>query len=171
MPEQPPISLLRQREIEARIVGPIFRAFAREIGEERARQILAGVIRELARASGCDAARRAGGNDLVHFAAAKERWRQDDALSLEVLREDAQGLDFNVTRCRYAEMYRALGLEDLGGLLSCGRDAAMIEGFNPDVELTRTQTIMEGAGHCDFRYRLRPPASPSTPGQDRDGSP
>jgi hypothetical protein len=72
MPEQS-LSLLRQREIEARIVGPIFRAFAREIGEERARQILAGVIRELARESGCDAARRVGGNDLAHFAEAKER--------------------------------------------------------------------------------------------------
>jgi hypothetical protein len=155
MPEHQPLSLLRQREIEARIVGPIFRAFAREIGAERARQILAGVIRELARESGCDAARRVGGNDLAHFALAKERWRQDDALTLEVLRQDDQALDFNVTRCRFAEMYRALGLEDLGGLLSCGRDAAMIEGFNPDVELTRTQTIMEGAGHCDFRYRIR----------------
>jgi hypothetical protein len=78
-----------------------------------------------------------------------------------VLRQDEQALDFNVTRCRYAELYRALGLEDLGGLLSCGRDAAMIEGFNPDVELTRTQTIMEGASHCDFRYRLRGEAKES----------
>jgi hypothetical protein len=155
MSEQTPISLLRQREIEARIVGPIFRAFAREVGEARARQILAEVIRELARASGCDAARRVGGNDVAHLAEAKERWRQDDALTLEVLRQDERALDFNVTRCRFAEMYHALGLGELGPILSCGRDGAMVEGFNPDIELTRTQTIMEGASHCDFRYRLQ----------------
>ncbi|HZU36154.1 MAG TPA: L-2-amino-thiazoline-4-carboxylic acid hydrolase [Gemmataceae bacterium] len=154
MPEQPHTSLLKQREIEARIVGPIYRAFAKEIGEERARAIIAGVIRELAHESGCDAARRVGGNDIAHFAQAKERWQQDDALTIQTLRQDEQHLNFNVTRCRYAEMYMALGLPELGGVLSCGRDGAMGEGFNPELKLRRTQTIMEGASHCDFRYTL-----------------
>jgi hypothetical protein len=31
----------------------------------------------------------------------------------------------------------------------------MTEGFGTDVRLTRTQTIMEGASHCDFRYVLK----------------
>jgi hypothetical protein len=52
-------------------------------------------------------------------------------------------------------MYRRLGLADLGGLLSCSRDAALIDGFNPSIAFARTQTIMEGAPHCDFRYRKR----------------
>jgi hypothetical protein len=30
----------------------------------------------------------------------------------------------------------------------------MVEGFNPKIKLERTQTIMEGADHCDFRYTL-----------------
>ncbi len=51
-------------------------------------------------------------------------------------------------------MYRALGLSDLGGSLSCQRDYALAQGFNPAIELTRTQTIMEGAPFCDFRFRL-----------------
>src|SRR5262249_41786127 len=154
MPDQNHLSILRQREIEARIVGPLFRAFAKEIGEERTRAIIGEVIRRLAKESGCAAAERVGGNDITKFAEAKERWREDDALSLNVIRQDDQALDFDVTRCRYAEMYRALGLEELGPLLSCNRDAAMIEGFNPQIRLTRTQTIMEGASHCDFRFRV-----------------
>ena len=28
------------------------------------------------------------------------------------------------------------------------------EGFGADVRLSRTQTIMQGASHCDFRYAL-----------------
>jgi hypothetical protein len=165
MATRTPLTLLGQREIEAGIVGPLFRTFAREVGEARAREIVAEVIRDLARQSGCAAAERAGGTSIGHLAQAKERWREDDALTIEPIRQDEQVLEFNVTRCRYAEMYRALGLEDLGGLLSCGRDAAMIEGFNPNIELTRTQTIMQGASHCDFRYRLATPDPSSTLGR------
>jgi hypothetical protein len=31
----------------------------------------------------------------------------------------------------------------------------MAEGFGADVRLTRTQTIMQGASYCDFRYNLK----------------
>ena len=48
-------------------------------------------------------------------------------------------------------------MAELGAVLSCNRDYALIEGFNGEVDLTRTQTIMEGAAYCDFRYRLRQP--------------
>jgi len=44
-----PLPLLQQREIEAQIVGPLFRAFAAEVGEQRAREIVANVVRALAR--------------------------------------------------------------------------------------------------------------------------
>jgi hypothetical protein len=52
-------------------------------------------------------------------------------------------------------MYRALGLGDLGASLSCQRDFALVEGFNPAIALDRTQTLMEGAPFCDFRFRTR----------------
>lgn len=148
-----PLPLLRQREIEANVIAPLFRAFAAEVGEERARQILADTIREMARQAGCAAA--AGGNDLTHLKQTVEKWTEGGALELTVLRDDAEAFEFDVTRCRFAEMYHRLGLASLGPILSCNRDGAMIEGFNPDVALTRTQTIMQGATHCDFRYLKR----------------
>jgi hypothetical protein len=46
-------------------------------------------------------------------------------------------------------------------VLSCNRDAALIDGFNPAVTLTRTQTIMQGASCCDFRYSATPRADDS----------
>lgn len=61
---------------------------------------------------------------------------------------------FDVTQCKYAAFYREMGLTDIGQHIHCRRDYAMIEGFNPDIELTRTQTLMSGASCCDFRYRL-----------------
>ena len=76
---------------------------------------------------------------------------------------DDTAYDFDVTRCRYAEMYRALGIPELGAVLSCGRDFALGAGFNPDLKLTRSQTIMDGAPRCDFRYRLERSARPGEP--------
>ncbi|MDY3562507.1 L-2-amino-thiazoline-4-carboxylic acid hydrolase [Gemmata sp. JC673] len=151
-----PLPLLQQREIEAGVVAPLFRAFAAEVGEHRAREIVGGVVRELAKQAGCAAA--GGGNALEHLKAVVEKWAEGGALELTVLRDAPGAFDFDVTRCRFAEMYRRLGLAELGGLLSCARDAAMIEGFNPDIAFARTQTIMAGAAHCDFRYRLSGPA-------------
>jgi len=150
------ITLLQQREIEARILGPVFAAFAEELGIEKAKAILTGVVLDLARTGGCSVAQSVGGNDLAHLGNAIETWRKGDALTLDILRRDDEALDFNVTRCQYAEMYRRLGLADLGPILSCNRDAAMIEGFNPAIAFSRTQTLMEGAEFCNFRYRQKP---------------
>jgi hypothetical protein len=151
--EQTRLPLLQQREIEARIVGPLIRAFAKELGEPRALEIVRQVISELARQSGADLARSLGDQSLEAFARTLGRWCENDALEIDMLEKSRERLSFNVVRCKYAEMYRALGLADLGSSLSCQRDFALSEGFNPDIHLTRTQTLMEGAACCDFRFR------------------
>jgi hypothetical protein len=150
------IGVLRRREIEARIVGPLLEALGREFGAERVREVAREVIVSVARQQGDQLAAAMGGRSLAHFAASLDLWKKDDALQTDVLEQTDERFAFNVTRCRYAELYRALGIPELGGLLSCNRDFALIEGFNPDVELKRTQTIMEGAPFCDFRFVRRP---------------
>lgn len=147
-----PVSVLARRSIEAGIAGPLIDALSREFGRDRVIEIVRDVVVKLARESGSTLAQASGGCTLAHFAQALALWQEDDALQLDVLESTPRALSFNVTRCRYAEMYAALGLHDLGGLLSCNRDFALIEGFNPSIRLTRTQTIMDGATHCDFRF-------------------
>jgi hypothetical protein len=153
------IGVLKRREIEARILAPLINAYAAEFGRPCVLEIAKRVIVAIAREQGRTLADRIGGNSLAHFVKSKENWVKGDALSMEVLRVDETAYDFNVTRCRYAEMYRALGIPELGAVLSCGRDFALGEGFNPDLKLTRTQTIMDGAPCCDFRYRLESPVA------------
>jgi hypothetical protein len=48
-----------------------------------------------------------------------------------------------------------MGLGEIGHLLSCHRDEPFIQGYVLEVELCRTQTLMEGASHRDSRYRLK----------------
>jgi hypothetical protein len=155
------IGVLKRREIEARILAPLIAAFAAEFGRERVVEITQRVIVDIARRQGRALAEQMGGNSLPHFVQSKENWVKGGALAIEVLQTSDTRYDFNVTRCRYAEMYRALGIPELGAVLSCGRDGALGDGFNAGLTLTRTQTIMEGAPVCDFRYRLDPADAPS----------
>ena len=152
---EPKLTLLKQREIEARIVGPLIQAFAAELGQERAITILRRVIVELARQGGAELARSLGEHSLEAFSRTLDRWCENGALEIELLEQSPERLSFNVVRCRYAEMYRALGLGELGTSLSCQRDFALAEGFSPEIRLVRTQTLMEGAPFCDFRFQNR----------------
>lgn len=151
------IGVLVRREVEARLLAPLIDALAAEFGRERVIAVVRDAIVEIARKQGGDLAQMVGGASLAAFAETLRYWTMDDALEIEVLEQTAEAFDFNVTRCRYAELYRALGIAELGALLSCNRDGALIEGFNPQVAFSRTQTIMQGATFCDFRYRLRRP--------------
>lgn len=146
------IGVLKRREIEARILEPLLKAFAAEFGREGVFALAQEVIIGIAREQGKALADQIGGCSLAHFAGALEDWKKGDAYRMDVLEQSDEKFSFNVTRCRYAEMYQSLGVPELGRLLSCNRDFSLIEGFNPTIKLTRTQTIMEGRSHCDFRF-------------------
>ncbi len=146
------IGVIKRREIEARILAPLLTALAEEFDRERVLEIARQTIIQLARQQGSQLAIRMGGNGLEQFAGTLEDWKRGDAMEIEVLEQTSQRFSFNVTRCGYAEMYRALGVPELGELLSCNRDFSLITGFNPDIRLSRTQTIMQGAPFCDFRF-------------------
>jgi hypothetical protein len=149
------IGVLTRREVEARFMAPLFEALAGAFGREDVLRVLRETITAVARRQGAELARAAGGNSLLHFRDSLAHWTRGDALALEMVAAEERVLAFNVTRCRYAEMYRQLGILDLGSILSCDRDFALMEGFNPQVRLARTQTLMAGAACCDFRYTLK----------------
>ncbi len=149
------VGLLNRREIEARLLAPLLKALQAECDPDRLWEITRGVIREAARQQGVQLAASVEKNDLEHFATVLDTWKKDNAILTEVLELTNKRFSFNVYRCRYAEMYQHLGIPELGKMLSCERDFALIEGYNPDIHLSRTQTIMEGAELCDFCFALQ----------------
>ena len=146
------IGVLTRREVEARMLKPLVAALGEKFGREAVLEVIRDTIMAIAREQGEALATAMGGCGSAEFAASLTYWQQDDGIVLDVLQDSAENLNFNVTRCRYAELYRALGISELGAILSCNRDAALIDGFNPDATFERTQTIMQGAAYCDFRY-------------------
>jgi hypothetical protein len=148
------IGILERRKIEAEIIKPIYEVMRRELGKEHAKRIIAEAIAQAAIEAGkAMAAGEKNGANIASFVAIQPLWTKDNALEIEVLDVSDDSYRYNVTRCRYAEMYKALGLEDIGYLLSCNRDGKFIEGYAPDIRFNRTQTIMQGSSHCDFYYQ------------------
>jgi hypothetical protein len=148
------LSMLEKRKIEAEILKEVYLTLKESHGEEVARKTIAESVRrsaiEQARAF---AAAAPGGTSLKAFQDVMPLWTKGGALEIEVKEQSEQAFTFNVVRCRYAETYKAMGLGEIGHLLSCNRDGAFCEGYDPKLKLERTQTIMQGASHCDFRYR------------------
>lgn len=151
----PAISHLKRREIQAPIADCLIRGFAAELGQAKALEIATAAIREETRKSGQAMAEKLGANSLkVLQQVVEEVWSEGGAATIRVLEASDQKLSFDVTRCCYAEMYEAMRMKDLGFCLSCSRDESFTSGFNPRIRLTRSQTIMQGASHCDFRFTL-----------------
>ena len=162
-PEQDAIDnlgILARRRVEAEIIKPIYGILKRDFGIERAQAVIAEAVSGAAVQAGEQFAQREPeGTSIPSFIALQTLWEKDDALQVEVLRADDAHYDYDVKRCRYAEMYHAMGLGEIGHLLSCARDSLFIEGYDARVELERTTTIMQGGKRCDFRYRLAGDAS------------
>jgi hypothetical protein len=158
------LGILARRRIEAEILAPVYDELKAEVGVERAREILRKAVRRAAIAAGkAFAEKTPGGTDLSTFRSIQPLWTKNGALTIETLQVTPEAYDFDVRRCRYAETYKAMGLAEIGALLSCNRDGVFCEGYDPRLKLTRTQTIMEGADHCDFRYRLASAPSSEAP--------
>lgn len=148
------INILTRREIEARIAGPLIKAFIEEFGQDRVLTIVSRLIKSLARESGAELAQKMGSDTIAYFSRGLSAWKAGGALEMEELELTQTRYNFDVIRCRFADMYKKLGMEDLGFVLSCSRDFDLVEGFNPKMKLVRTKTIMEGYDRCDFRITL-----------------
>ncbi len=163
------LPILQQRRIEANIIKPIYEEMVERLGKARAVEILrAAITRDSIQQGQAYAKIDGGGGDrgdgdgddgegrettLQGFHALLPQWKANGALEVEMLAEADDHVHYNVTRCKYAEMYKEMGLAEIGHILSCGRDGTFCTGYNANIKLDRSQTIMQGAGHCDFRYR------------------
>lgn len=154
--DKPEISHLLVREIQAPLVSALIKGFAKEIGEDKAREITQRVVNEDAILSGKNLSYEFSGNSLdVLLKAIQEVWAKDGIMKLENILLNEKSLSFDVTRCAYAELYQRLNIQELGYLMSCSRDFAFMDGFNPKIELKRTRTIMEGDTVCNFCYVMK----------------
>lgn len=154
--EDKELNRIEKRAIEALAVAPVIRAVSQRIGRDEALAILQEVNEQEAFQRGQSMRKKEGQNGIEKLVDEVAGWGEGGVWEMDVLEQTSTTYFFNVTRCPYYEKYRELGLEEFGVGFSCCRDEPFAKGFNPRLKLVRTQTIMEGAAHCDFRYYLSP---------------
>ena len=149
------LNRIEKRAIEALALAPVIRAVSRHLGREEALAIVREANQQEALQRGQRLSAESGQAAVAELVDDVATWGEGGEWEMEVIEHTSETYCFNVTRCPYHEKYRELGLEEFGEVLSCCRDAPFAEGLHPRLTLVRTQTIMEGADHCDFRYSLR----------------
>jgi hypothetical protein len=148
------VSVIEQAKIQAQVLLPLVKTLQAELGEARANALVRRALSDLYRRYGEEFWRTKNEANLGEaISSAFRTYARDEALDYQVIEESQDAFGLDVTRCRYAEFYKELGEPELGFLLVCTADFAVADGFDPDIKLTRTQTIMQGAPHCDFRFR------------------
>jgi hypothetical protein len=156
MADAPVLPMIERRRIEAEMLKQVYDTLKEAHGVEVAKATVAEAVRRSSMAQAkrfAEEARAKGeGTSMASFIALRPLWTMNGALEIDIIEETPSRLSYNVTRCRYAEMYKAMGLGEIGHLLSCQRDGTFCEGYDERLKLTRTRTIMQGASHCDFRY-------------------
>lgn len=150
-PTQSPIFV--QRRVEANILKHVYETLIESHGEDVAKKAIADSVRK---ASIAQAKEMSEGveTSMISFIELMEMWTRGGALETTVLDANEKEFNFDVTRCRYSEMYKEMGLGDIGHLLSCQRDGTFCEGYDSRIKMTRSQTIMQGAPTCTFRFKL-----------------
>jgi len=148
------VPVIQQAKIQAQVLVPLVKALQAELGEERANVLVRKALGDIYRRYGEEFWRAKNENNLGKLmASAFATYAREDALEYKVVEQSPDVFEIDITACRYAEFYKELGEPELGFLLVCSADFPTAEGFGPEIKLTRTQTIMQGASHCDFRYK------------------
>jgi len=164
------LAMLERRRIEAKLIAHFYAVISETHGKEAAERIIAESVRRSAVEQGAEMAKALGGStSLKTFIDAQELWTRGGALQVEMKEASDKRFAFNVTRCEYARMYREMGLGHIGHLLSCQRDGTFCEGYDDKLKLKRTQTIMQGASHCDFEYTYDDAAAAEAPSAKAGG--
>jgi hypothetical protein len=148
------IPVIEQAKIQAQVLVPLIKALQAELGEDRANALVRKALGDVFRGLGEQWWRaKDSGHVGDNMAAAFASFAQGEAIDYSIRTRSQDAYEIDVTGCRYAQFYKELGEPELGFLLVCSLDFPFAEGFGADIKLTRTQTIMQGASHCDFRYR------------------
>ncbi len=140
---------------QAQIVLPLIKEFEATLGREKARESGQKAMEKFYVAIGQEIKELYPGNAIEQTAALTPYFAADNALEYEEIRKTSDTYEYRVTTCRYADYYKDLGETELGYIFVCAGDFSLAEGMSPDIELSRPDTIMQGADHCHFYYKLK----------------
>jgi len=143
------ISEMDAVKIQARAMIPVVKALEAELGKEKAHAIVGEAIAE----SYADFILSRIPDRNTHPGETEQPFEYD--VDSEVVEHTDKSYFVNMTRCAYADYFHKIGEPEVGALLCCGVDFPVEKRLRPNWEFRRTQTLMQGAPYCDFRWHLK----------------
>ena len=140
--------ILKAIKTQSKLVIPIVKALEEELGREPAHRIVGDAI-----AKSYAEFRRHRGFELDSHPGAEREGGSAFPITSDVVDDTASTYGFNVKTCEFADYFRSIGEPEIGALMTCGVDYAAEELVRPSWMFERTQTLMQGAAHCDFRWK------------------
>lgn len=142
--------ILEATKIQARVVIPIVKQLEKEVGKQRAHAIVRTAIADS----------YVKWRDKRGFESDSHPGDERDnspafPIEKEVVENSDDSYGHNITGCAFAAYFRAIGEPEIGALMTCGVDFAAEAHMRPGWDFSRTQTLMEGAPHCDFRWQRK----------------
>jgi hypothetical protein len=139
---EPKLSLLEKTRIQAQVLVPLLRELRAELGREKADAIVRKALRDWSKQLFAEAGNRIEGRPKRKWAALHTAMGSvtEQDVTVQMQRQDKQALEFDITACRFAEFFRALGEPELGALLVCEADFDIAAAGDGEVSFSREQT-------------------------------
>ena len=154
----PTLSFLDKTRIQAQVLVPVLRAMRAELGKDKADAIVKQALRDWSKQMFAAIGEGVDATPRRKWAAMQGHMNEvsGPSVEFETHRKDKEAFEFDVTRCRFAEFFRALGEPELGALLICDTDVDIASVGAGEVALDRADTLMRGGPRCTFRYKFTP---------------
>jgi len=151
-----PTLYMQRVKTQTEVLIPLLRHLRAELGAAEANALVYPVLRDYMKNWIAEFATTESDNPIENFHKTDEMLQTmyEGDIDYDILNDDGEKLDLNVTRCRYADFFRQLGEPELGAILVCEADEHIADLSAPNVEMSRVDTIMKGGTHCPFRYRF-----------------
>lgn len=133
---------------------PLLQFLAKDLGTAAAVEKLKAFSAERAVGAAAFIVKRVGGSDFAAlkkvFDPSSPGFRQTLTFAVTETSDKVHAL--KVTECLWAKTFLEAKAGDLGYAAVCYGDYAFARAFNPQVEMVRDKTLMQGMGCCDHRY-------------------
>lgn len=132
----------------------LIKTMLKELGEEKAIEIIKTDTRESAFTLGQNQAKSAKKNDFYTYVDMfRDPEKFKNMLTMEIIEDSEKTFELKVTECLVAEPYIKAGLGgEVGFAALCYMDYFWPKGFNEKIKLVRDKTLMQGYNCCNHRY-------------------
>jgi hypothetical protein len=133
---------------------PFLKHCVKDLGREKTIEMLKAFSVENGVAAAQDTARRLGKNDFEtlksFFSPSNPVYSK--TLTFSVAESTDKVHELHVTECLWASTFLEAQAGDLGYAEVCFGDYQFAKSFNPEIEMVRTKTLMQGDACCNHRY-------------------